>query len=171
MLSASYQGWINMSFLGKKIGPFSMFQFIGIVGAILVIVSFFLAWGQSDTVIIGVENYTGMDFFDKKVLFADGDAWQNMIPLMALVLAIIALIISVVPGEYLGGEKTEKILGIVSIAAAVVLLVLSVMFMSWFGDYLVDTTVLTIKYGIGMYLCLVGSILVFVVGILPLFKR
>lgn len=160
-----------MSFLEKKVGPFSLFQFIGIVGAILVIASFFLAWGQSDMVLHGVTNYTGMDFFNKDVLFADSDAWQNMIPMIALILAIIALVISVVPGEYLGGAKTERILGVVAIIVAIVLLVISIMFMSWFGEYLTSTSVLTIKHGIGTYLCLVGSILVFIVGILPLVKK
>lgn len=148
-----------------------MFQFIGIVGAILVIISFFLAWGQSDMVGIGVMNYSGMDFFDGKVPFVDSDAWQNMIPLTALILAIIALIISVVPGEHLGGGKTEGILGILSIIVAIALLVIIVMFMTWFGEYLIDTSVVTITRGIGTYLCLAGSILVFIVGFIPIIKK
>ena len=160
-----------MSFLEKKVGPFSVFQIIGTVGAILVIASFFLAWGQMDVILYGITDYTGMDFFNKDVFFVDTDAWQNMIPLIALILAIIALVISVVPGEYLGGAKTERILGVVAIVVAIVLLVISILFLSWFGEYLIETTAHSIKHGVGTYLCLVGSILVFIVGILPLIKK
>ena len=147
-----------------------MFQFIGVVGAVLVIIAFFLSWGTFAPIFGDSIHYTGMDFFDKEVILADVDAWQNMIPMVALVLAIIALIISVVPGEYLGGVKTEKILGIVSIVVAIVLLVLIALFMVWFSDFTGDIFVGEISFGAGAYLGLIGSILVFIVGILPLFK-
>lgn len=145
-----------------------MFQFIGVVGAVLVIIAFFLSWGTFAPIIGDSIHYTGMDFFNKEVV--DADAWQNMIPMVALILAIIALIISVVPGEYLGGVKTEKILGIVSIVVAIVLLVLIALFMVWFSDFTGDIFVGEISFGAGAYLGLIGSILVFIVGVLPLFK-
>lgn len=145
-----------------------MFQFIGIVGAILVAVSFFLTWG---TYTLGslVENYAGMDFFNRDAI--DPDAWQNMIPMVALILAIVALVISVVPGEYLGGAKTEKLLGIVSIFIAIVLLIVTILFMVWFNDFAGMLILGKMSFGIGTYLCLIGSILVFIVGVLPVIKN
>lgn len=171
-----------MSFLDKKIGSFSMFQFIGIVGAVLVIISFFLAWGTATiTPMFGdehVTNYAGMEFFNKEMWAQNSDAynaWQNFIPLVTLALAVIALIISIVPGEYLGGEKTEKSLGLVSIIIAIALLLMVVLFMTWFGDMTgsLDVIFLTaeVSFGVGTYVCLAGSIMVFIVGIMPLLKR
>lgn len=150
-----------------------MFQFIGIVGAVLVVISFFLTWGTQTVALIGTEfNYTGMELFNKEMV-NDGsnayDAWQNFIPLIALVLAVVALIISIVPGENLGGAKTEKMLGIVSIVIAIGLLVLTVLFMTWLGG--IDSILMNYTLGMGAYLCLVGSILVFIVGIMPLLKK
>lgn len=149
-----------------------MFQFIGVLGAVLVIIAFFLSWGTFAPIIGDSIHYTGMDFFDKEVILADVDAWQNMIPMVALILAIIALIISVVPGEYLGGVKTEKILGITSIVVAIVLLVIIALFMVWFSEF-TGNIILglgEVSFGAGAYLGLIGSILVFIVGVLPLFK-
>lgn len=160
-----------MSFLEKKVGPFSMFQFIGIVGAVLVILSFFLTWGSK--AIVGFEgtNYAGMDFFNKEMWTGPSfyDAWQNYIPLVALVLAVVALIISIVPGESLGGVRTEKMLGIISIVIAIVMLVIAVLFMTWYGG--INVLGVVYNLGIGAYICLVGSILVFIVGIMPLLKK
>lgn len=164
-----------MSVLDKKVGPFSAFQLIGIVGAILVIVAFFLSWSDISGSILGferTEGFTGMQFFDGEYV-QDSDAWQNMIPLITLILAVVALIISVVPGEYLGGAKTEGALGVISIVISIVLIIVTILFMTWLetgsGDFF-GLGQGSIKYGIGAYLCLVGSILVFIVGILPLFK-
>ena len=165
-------GCEKLSFLEKKVGPFSMFQFIGIVGAVLVVLSFFLTWGSTKIMMFEEINHSGMDFFNKEMWSEASsfyDAWQNYIPLVTLVLAVVALIISIVPGENLGGVKTEKILGIVSIVIAVVLLVITVLFMTWFGG--IDLLGVTYNLGTGAYICLVGSILVFIVGILPLFKK
>ena len=164
-----------MSFLDKKVGPFFAFQFIGIVGAILVLVAFFLSWADVTTTILGgtrTTGYTGMQFFDGEYL-QDKDAWQNMVPLIALILAIVALIISVVPSKYLGGAKTEGILGIVAIVISVVLLVVSILFMVWLDTGASGGSLLggSVGYGIGTYLCLVGSILVFIVGVLPIIKN
>ena len=150
-----------------------MFQFIGIMGAVLVIISFFLTWGTQTITFLGEEfNYTGMDFFNKE-MWMEGtnnyDSWQNLIPLIALVLAVVALIISIVPGESLGGEKTEKMIGVVAIVISIVLLVMTVLFMTWFGG--IEMFLMENSLGIGAYLCLIGSILVFVVGIMPLLKK
>ncbi len=147
-----------------------MFQFIGILGAVLVVISFFLAWGTGTVPLFGETQYTGMDFFDKGVPFTDNDAWQNTIPMAALILAIVALVISIVPGEYLGGAKTEKIIGLISILIAIVMLVIIALFMVWFSDYTGETMGFSVKFGVGAYLGLIGSILVFIVGVLPMFK-
>ncbi len=163
-----------MSVLNNKVGPFSAFQLIGILGAILVIVAFFLSWVDISGSVLGferTEGITGMEFFDGEYV-QDKDAWQNMIPLITLILAVIALIISVVPGEYLGGAKTEGALGVVSIIISIALIIVTILFMTWIETGSVDFGFGqgSVKYGIGAYLCLVGSILVFIVGILPLFK-
>ena len=94
------------SFLEKKVGPFSVFQMFGILGAILVIASFFLAWGTLDVkLFIGneIKNYSGMDFFNKNVIpeGAEGyDAVQNMFPLICLILAVVSLILAIIPDSF-----------------------------------------------------------------------
>jgi hypothetical protein len=168
------------SFVDKKVGSFSVFQLFGIIGAILVIISFFLAWGTLDVTLLGntdTTNYTGMDFFDKKV-FAEGtdayDAVQNMFPMICLVFAVISLILAIIPDGIFKGN-TGKIVGIIQILICILLVVFSVLFIVWFGDQTGSITGLlgsiSLKTGAGAYLCLVGSIMIAIVGILPLFKK
>jgi hypothetical protein len=113
-----------------------------------------------------------MDFFNKEMWFSGSNiynAWQNFIPIVVFILAIVALVISIVPGEKLGGVKTEKMLAIMSIVISIVLLVATVLFMIWFGG--IEGTFIEYSLGIGAYLCLIGSILVFAVGVMPLLKK
>lgn len=168
------------SFLEKKVGPFSVFQMFGILGAILVIASFFLAWGTLDIkLFIGneIKNYSGMDFFNKNVIpeGAEGyDAVQNMFPLICLILAVVSLILAIIPDSFFKGT-VGQIVGIVQILICILLIVFSVMFISWFGDlggtFSSIFGTVTLKTGVGAYLCLVGSILIAIVGILPLLGK
>lgn len=95
-------------------------------------------------------------------------------PMIALILSVIASVISLVPGGYLSGDRIEKGMGLFSAVLAIVLLLLTVMFFTWFGDSTGSTGFIIfnakVSFGIGAYVCLADSILPPTVRVMTLFK-
>ena len=147
---------------------------IGIIGAIILIVGVFLTWGTLDLGFLGEEKLTGMDFFNK----ADGvldDTKYTFVPLVALICGIISLVLMIVP-TFMNTEKFQtinNILGIVALVLAAVVIIFGILFATQSFEYLNVSHKFTYYYklGIGYWLTLIGAIITFVGGIMPILKN
>lgn len=150
-----------------------MLQLIGIIGVVLVIISYFLTWGTQTFIVTGDKiNFTSIDFLNRG-MWLEGtnnfNSWENEIPRATFIIAIVALIILMIPGISLGSVATDKVFGIASIVISIVLLSITVLFMIWFTG--IELITFSYKLGIGAYLCLIGSILFFVFSIMSVLKE
>ena len=157
----------DMNFLG----------IIAIIGAILMIVGVVLAWGTYDNLLGETVKVSGMDFFNDKGVDGTKYTW---VPLVALICGIISLLLMILP-TFVNVEKFQQInniLGIVALVAALVVIIFGILFITqeftydWgafgkitkkFGDFY--------KIGIGFWLTLIGAIITFVGGIMPILKN
>ena len=168
----------------RKVKSSPAFRFIGVLGALLVIVSFFLIWGSDTTTILGFSRtleYSGMDFFERAMWVENTDAynsWYNSIPLIALITACIALLLFLVPGRSFGGVRTERILGLVTVVIAVFLIILSIQFKVWIGGLAGNSSWVrgglasrSVSTEMGAYLCLIGNIPIFIAGAIPMLRN
>lgn len=140
---------------------------IGIVGAILMIVSVFLAWAEISVLGFSIKTYSGWEIFSDSNIGKIVD--YTFTPLIALIGGILALVLMVIP-TFANTEKMQKasnILGIVSIVIAIAVIVLGILFMtqSWEGVSMTDY----IQYG--FWLTLIGAIITAIGGIMPIAKN
>lgn len=138
---------------------------IGIVGAILMIVSVFLTWAEINLILFK-GTATGWEIFtDSNLSKLD----YSFTPLVALISGIVSLVAMILPtfANSDSLKKTNNILGIVSLIIAIVVIVLGILFMtqSWEGISMMDY----IQYG--FWLTLIGAIIVVIGGIMPLAKN
>jgi len=158
----------DMNFLG----------IIGIIGALILVIGVFLTWGSVDVLLVGTKNLTGMDFFNNADYVHAGTKY-TWVPLVALICGIIALVLMIVP-TFMNVEKFQQvnnILGIVALILSLLVIIFGILFitqtLTWsvgpvsysqsFGD--------TYKIGIGFWLTLVGAIVTFIGGIMPVLKN
>lgn len=147
---------------------------VAFVGAIIMIVGVFLAWGKFEvTTYIGgtSESYTGWQIFN--------DMKDNLdyyyAPVVALACGIVALLAMILP-TINSSSKMDKINKILSIVVLIVSIV-SIVFMVQFYSSFTDATDLGGIIGakttvqIGFWLCLVGGIITAIGGILPIVKK
>ena len=150
---------------------------IAIIGAILMIVGVFLAWGTYDNLLGETVKVSGMDFFNDKGMEGTKYTW---VPLVALICGIISLLLMILP-TFVNVEKFQQInniLGIVALVAALVVIIFGILFITqeftydWgvlgkvtkkFGDFY--------KIGIGFWFTLIGAIITFIGGIMPILKN
>ena len=157
----------DMNFLG----------IIGIIGALILTIGVFLTWGSYD-VLGGTVKLTGLDFFNQVNGVHSGTKY-TWVPLVALICGIISLLLMILP-TFMNVEKFQQInniLGIVAIVFSLVVIIFGILFitqtLTWsigpvsysqsFGD--------TYKIGIGFWLTLVGAIITFIGGIMPVLKN
>ena len=153
----------DMNFLG----------IIAIVGAILMVIGVFLAWGTYDG-ISGTVKVSGMDFFNGDCIKGTEYTW---VPLVALICGIISLLLMVLP-TFMNVDKFQQInniLGIVALVMALLVIIFGILFITQefsylggnvkvkFGDYY--------KTGIGYWFTMIGAVITFVGGIMPILKN
>ena len=157
----------DMNFLG----------IIAIIGAILMIIGVFLTWGTLD-LIGGSIKLSGMDFFNDANGVHDGTKY-TWVPLVALICGIISLLLMILP-TFVNVEKFQKInniLGIVALVAALLVIIFGILFytqeLTWKVGALSYTEKFTevYKVGIGFWLTLIGAIITFIGGIMPILKN
>ncbi len=141
---------------------------ISIVGAIIVIVGVFMTWLATDLLdytISGWELYTEWtDVLDTKYTF---------LPLADLIFGIIIIVMMIIPTfcNIDRFKKANNIIGLITVIAAVVMLIISGLFI--IKD--IDIWLITIHMGnhlkIGFWLTLVGTALIIVGGFMPIVKN
>ena len=138
---------------------------IGIVGAILMIVSVFLTWVEVNFIIFK-GTASGWEIFTNSTL---SKLDYSFTPLVALISGIVSLVAMILPtfANSDNLKKTNNILGIVSLIIAIVVIVLGILFMtqSWEGISMMDY----IQFG--FWLTLIGAIIVVIGGIMPIAKN
>ncbi len=154
----------DMNFLG----------IIAIVGAILMVIGVFLTWGSYDALLGGTVKLSGMDFFNKVSGVYSGTKF-TWVPLVALICGIISLLVMILP-TFMNNDNLKpinNILGIVALVLSLLVIIFGILFITQtfenayvsvkFGDMY--------KTGIGFWLTLIGAIITFIGGIMPILKN
>ena len=156
----------DMNFLG----------IVGIVGAVILVLGVFLTWGSYENFIGETIKLTGMDFFNGKGMDGTKFTW---VPLVALICGIISLLLMILP-TFVNVEKFQQInniLGIVALVAALLVIIFGILFITQEFTYDWGITKFTKKFtdfyslGIGYWLTLIGAIITFIGGIMPILKN
>ena len=156
----------DMNFLG----------IIGLIGALLMVIGVFLTWGSYD--LLGVHNLTGMDFFNKVDGVIDGTKY-TWVPLVALICGIISLLLMILP-TFVNTDNFQQInniLGIVAIVFSLLVIIFGILFItqeftsSFFGATVTKKFGDFYSIGIGFWLTLIGAIITFIGGIMPILKN
>ena len=153
----------DMNFLG----------IIAIVGAILMVIGVFLTWGTID-LLIQTKSLTGMDFFNKGDYVLDGTKY-TWVPLVSLICGIVALLAMILP-TFFNTEQFKQInniLGIVALVLALLIIIFGILFATQSFTYLGTSHSFTYYYklGIGYWFVIIGAVITFIGGIMPILKN
>ncbi len=152
----------------------NLLELVGIIGAIIMVVSVFLIWGivevTSGTGILTMD-WSGWEIFNKE---ADMTTDAYYAPVIALVCGILAIISAIVP-MFMTKPELAYIFDIMNMAV-IVLGVIAIVCMAVFYNSFVDSvdigmTIESAKVGTGFWLCLAGGIITVVGGILPVIRK
>lgn len=152
----------------KKVGPVSVIQLIAIIGGIIGVVALFLTWYTLDVVLIS-ESYTRLDFITNED-WSNADFHKYM-PVLAMVMALLGLIVSIMPMVKPGLIKSSAALLIIF---GILGVVFSVLFYTWTIESFTIPGI-TIAFsvsdgaGIGIWLSIVGNALVLLCGLVDVF--
>ncbi len=146
---------------------------IGLIGTILMIVCVFLSWVDIEVGVLGYTNttsFSGWDVFSNADLNADY-AYAPVVTLVAGILALITTIIPILPNLF-KSDKVNKLLGALSLILAIVAVILIVLFTGQM-DSIGYEGVLSAgaSAGIGLWLSLVGAVILAVGGILAVVMK
>ncbi|MBP5734887.1 MAG: hypothetical protein J6W53_03620 [Candidatus Methanomethylophilaceae archaeon] len=152
----------DMNFLG----------IIAIVGALLMVIGVFLTWGSYDNILGETVKVTGMDFFNDKGMDGTKYTW---VPLVALICGIISLLLMILP-TFMNVEKFQQInniLGIVALILALLVIIFGILFATQSFTYLGTSHSFTYYYklGIGYWFVIIGAVITFIGGIMPILKN
>ena len=152
----------DMNFLG----------IIGLIGALLMVIGVFLTWGSYD--LLGVHNLTGMDFFNKVDGVIDGTKY-TWVPLVALICGIISLLLMILP-TFVNTDNFQQInniLGIVALVLSLLVIIFGILFATQSFSYLGTSHSFTYYYklGIGYWFVIIGAVITFIGGIMPILKN
>ena len=153
----------DMNFLG----------IVGIVGAILMVIGVFLTWGSYDT-FLGTVNLSGMDFFNKVDGVYSGTKY-TWVPLVSLLCGIISILLMILP-TFMNGDNLKQInniLGIVALVLALLVIIFGILFATQSFTYLGTSHSFTYYYklGIGYWFVIIGAVITFIGGIMPILKN
>ncbi|MBE6523086.1 MAG: hypothetical protein E7Z62_08220 [Thermoplasmata archaeon] len=138
---------------------------IGIVGAILMIVGVFLAWGQIPII---KATASGWDIFSNSDYGSILD--YTFVPLIALIGGILSLVLMIIP-TFANTEKMQKasnILGIIALIIAIVVVIFGLLFATQ-SLGMAGSMMDYIQYG--FWLTLIGAIITVIGGIMPIAKN
>jgi len=135
-----------------------------IIGAIVAIVAFFLAW-----LTISGTSFNGMDLMNNKESIKDllNNSWQLMIPLICLILAIIVAIAAIISMFI---EIPKMYLNIGYIIFGLVILILAVVFFTaqCESDFINGTFKFADNASAGVWVALVGGVIIALSGVLDI---
>lgn len=161
---------------------------LGIIGAILMIVSVFLNWVDINAVLLGetyTSSITGWDVFNGED--ASEFSQYYYVPLVTLVCGVIAAIATVLPVAS-NNSKVNKIFGFIALALAVVTIVLMVLLRGDVVGQMVDYSALpgwildlipgigqlaniSVEVAYGFWLGIAGAALVVIGGIADIARK
>ncbi len=151
----------------------NLLELVGIIGAIILVVSVFLAWGTvevtSGTGTLTME-WSGWEIFNKDNISADA----YYAPIVALICGILALISAIVP-MFMTKPELGYIFDLMNMAVivlgAIAIVCMAVFYNGFVGSVDVGMTFESAKVGAGFWLCLAGGIITVVGGILPIIRK
>ena len=150
---------------------------IGIIGALILTIGVFLTWGSYET-LGGTVKLSGMDFFNE-VSGVHAGTKYTWVPLVALICGIISLLLMIVP-TFMNVENFQQInniLGIVALVMALLVIIFGILFMTQELTWSLGPVSYSEKFtevyklGIGYWFTLIGAIITFIGGIMPILKN
>ncbi|MBE6528128.1 MAG: hypothetical protein E7Z64_03015 [Thermoplasmata archaeon] len=156
---------------------FNYLGIIGIVGAALMVIGVFMNWITIDAVLGDDIKYSGMDIWSDR-----GDKYElpnqlkyTFVPLFSLIAGIIALLLMILP-TFMNMDKFQNInniLGIVATVLSLIVVVCGLLFYFQTPDDWDDPLrkIDGIKINFGFWLVIVGAIITFIGGAMPILKN
>lgn len=144
---------------------------IGFIGTLLMIIGVFLSFVELEALSIDIGSYTGWDVYSDD-MFANAD--YNYAGLVTLIAGILALITSLLPMIPKLNEKPviAQCLGALSFILSIIALILLFLFYGTLGDISVSGySLASADAGIGLWLCIIGALILAVGGIVEICKR
>lgn len=151
-----------------KIGRSRIFGVIGIIVALVGIISIALGWIGADATLLGSsysEDWSGIDIFDW-----DTDDFQQYIPVIIAVISALSLILFAV-----GMVKPKSKIGYVPAILGIIVIILAIVEYMWITGNIVDVipdidlgefAKLSVSVGAGLYVAIVSGVLSLIFGIL-----
>lgn len=153
---------------------------LGILGAILMVICVFLAWGSIELTLLGeTETYafSGWDLYSdaevtsilgQSITISDFELTEySYAPLVALICGVIGIITAILP-RFLDNGLVNKVLGIVSFILAIVAVIIMVLYMtdlSYEDGIMEIATSVKISASYGLYIGIVGAVLMIIGGL------
>ena len=154
--------------MASKFNPIGI---IAVIGAVLMVVGVFLNWMDITTSVVGFEkttSYSGWEVFNNEDL-AEGLEY-SFAPIVTLVLGILCLIFTIVPMARNG--KAGKVLTALALLMSIVTVIMCILFYTDITSELdLEIVVSSVSAGAGLWVSLVGSILVIIGGMANLVKK
>lgn len=151
-----------------KIDKSRIFGVIGIIVALVGIISIALGWIGADATLLGSsysEDWSGIDIFDW-----DTDDFQQYIPVIIAVISALSLILFAV-----GMVKPKSKIGYVPAILGIIVIILTIVEYMWITGNIVDVipdidlgefAKLSVSVGAGLYVAIVSGVLSLIFGIL-----
>lgn len=151
-----------------KIDKSRIFGVIGIIVALIGIISIALGWIGADATILGSshsEDWSGIDILDW-----DTDDFQQYIPVIIAVISALSLILFAV-----GMVKPKSKIGYVPAVFGIIVVILAIVEYMWITGNIVDVipdidfgefAKLSVSVGAGLYVAIVSGVLSLIFGIL-----
>ena len=154
--------------MGKSI---NLLAIIGIIGGAMMIVGVFLNWININVAGISIGTATGWDIFDG--LKDVSQIKYTFLPLLDLIAGILAVIMLIVPtfANVDGYKKANNILGIIITILSIVVIVISIPFMTQSWDLSLVTIHMSDYIQYGFWISLIGAIITLIGGIMPIAKN
>jgi len=154
--------------MGKSI---NLLAIIGIIGGAMMIVGVFLNWININVAGISIGTATGWDIFDG--LKDVSQIKYTFLPLLDLIAGILAVIMLIVPtfANVDGYKKANNILGIIITILSIVVIVISILFMTQSWDLSLVTIHMSDYIQYGFWISLIGAIITLIGGIMPIAKN
>ena len=154
--------------MGKSI---NLLAIIGIIGGAMMIVGVFLNWININVAGISIGTATGWDIFDG--LKDVSQIKYTFLPLLDLIAGILAVIMLIVPtfANVDGYKKANNILGIIITILSIVVIVISILFMTQSWDLSLVTIHMSDYIQYGFWITLIGAIITLIGGIMPIAKN
>lgn len=138
---------------------------IGIIGAVILVAGVFLAWITVDLGMLGSSTRTGWEVFN------DWSENGHYTPVFCLAVGVLSILLMILP-SIMNVEKFQMInnvLGLITVILSIVTVVIMILFYT--QDYYGLKMTTVFEFGVGYWLCLVGSVITMIGGVMPIVKN